>query len=82
MRGFFGSQLPHTGPTRGTPTEDPRPRIDGVWQRRYAGGWVAVNTSAATRSVTPPAGLTRTDGSRVDGAVTLAPRTGAVLLGH
>ena len=64
----------------GRPVDDPAPLDTGVWQRRYTGGWVAVNSSGHPRSVSPPAGLTQIDGSPVDGPVVLAPYTGTVLL--
>ncbi len=63
----------------GEPAADPAPLDTGVWQRRYTGGWVAVNTSGEPQTVVPPSGLTQIDGSPVDGALPLAPYTGAVL---
>jgi hypothetical protein len=51
----------------------------GVWTRQFTGGWVAVNPTAATVSVTPPAGLVDPAGNPVS-QVDLPAADGAVLV--
>jgi hypothetical protein len=51
----------------------------GVWTREFTSGWVAVNPTGASVTVTPPAGLTNGDGVAVN-TITLAGADGAVLL--
>jgi hypothetical protein len=54
----------------------------GVWTRRFTGGWVAVNPTAATVRIAPPAGLMTLDGApapevelpAADGVVLVTPR--------
>lgn len=52
----------------------------GVWTREFDGGWVAVNPTSADEALTPPPGLSTTDGRPIDGALTLAASDGEVLL--
>ncbi|HEX6339633.1 putative glycoside hydrolase family 15 protein [Umezawaea sp.] len=75
------SQLQASG--LGEAVETATRRADGLWSRRFTGGWVAVNPTATPLAVTPPEGLVTPDGDPVttlelpaaDGVVLLKPRS-------
>ncbi|MDI5982714.1 putative glycoside hydrolase family 15 protein [Amycolatopsis magusensis] len=50
----------------------------GVWAREFTNGWVAVNPTAGTVPITPPAGMARLDGTPVS-QVELPAADGVVL---
>ncbi len=54
-------------------------RADGLWSRRFTGGWVAVNPTGAPLEVTPPEGLVTMEG-RSAAALDLPASDGVVLL--
>ncbi|MBP2335407.1 hypothetical protein JOF41_001585 [Saccharothrix coeruleofusca] len=51
---------PHQGTGLGEAVEAARRLPSGVWTRRYAHGWVAVNPTGTTARVTPPADVAAT----------------------
>lgn len=52
---------------------------NGVWTREFTAGWVVVNPTGTTVTVTPPSGLVTADGTPA-GDLTLAGADGAILL--
>ncbi|MFI7673850.1 putative glycoside hydrolase family 15 protein [Actinophytocola sp. NPDC049390] len=71
------SKLQDSGLGQAVETANRHP--SGVWTRRFTGGWVAVNPTAAAVTVTPPAGLVDPDGNPVS-TLDLAAADGAVLV--
>ncbi|MBW0101570.1 putative glycoside hydrolase family 15 protein [Pseudonocardia sp. KRD291] len=73
---FSGYQSLALGEPRG-PAEQ---QSSGVWTREFTGGWVALNPGAEDATVTPPAGLSTTDGTPITGDLTVFASDGEVLV--
>jgi len=57
-----------------------RPGAEAVWQRRFRQGLVLVNASLRETATVPLRRRMRRAGGEVVSAVTLAPRSGAILI--
>jgi len=53
---------------------------NGVWNRRYSNGWVAVNPTKTSALLTPPAGLQTLKGEQVPAQLDLPPADAVVLV--
>ncbi|RZT87923.1 putative glycosyl hydrolase-like family 15 (GHL15) protein [Pseudonocardia sediminis] len=73
---FSGYQSLALGEPRGPAVQ----QDSGVWTREFTGGWVAVNPSDADETVTPPAGLSTTDGTAITSDLTISAADGEILV--
>lgn len=53
---------------------------EGVWIRRFTGGWSIVNPDTITHTITVPTGFTDAQGHSVQGDVALSPTSALILL--
>ncbi|TCK20895.1 putative glycoside hydrolase family 15 protein [Pseudonocardia endophytica] len=73
--GWSGYQSLSLGAATGPARRDD----DGVWTREFANGWVALNPTTTSATVTPPTGM-RTPGGSPAGADVTVPGADAVIL--